>query len=69
MDDFAESVASIMALTQPEPELQEKATFLGAAAPLSVEDRRFLEALPPSRGYSAFVNGQIRTFVENILGD
>jgi hypothetical protein len=67
VDDFAESVASIMALTQPEPE-QEKTTLLGAAAPLSVGDR-YLEALPPPRGDGTFVNGPIRTFVESILGD
>jgi len=68
VDDFAESVASVVALTQPEAE-QEKPTLLGAAAPLSVDDRRLLEALPPPKGDGTFVNRPIRTFVESILGD
>ena len=68
VDDFAENVASIVALTQPEAE-QEKPTLLGAAGALSVDDRRFLEALPPPRIDGIVVNGPIRMFVESIRGD
>ena len=72
VDNFAEGVASIMASTQPEPEhwqIEKTTPLLTAAAPISVEDRRFLEALPSPRGDGNFVNGQIQTFVKSILTD